>query len=46
MNKDEETRPMSGQDARQGVTPGVLRWMLLGGLVLVVVGLVVAFLVS
>lgn len=37
---------MTSQEARQGTTPGVVRWMLAGGLVLVVAGLVIAFLAS
>lgn len=37
---------VSGQDARQGSTPGIVRYVLGASLALAVGGLVVAFLVS
>jgi hypothetical protein len=37
---------ISAEDARQGVSPGIVRVMLSASLAMVVIGLVVAFLVA
>lgn len=49
MNERRPSSPpaqVSGQNARQGNTPGIVRYVLGASLALVLVGMLVAFLVS
>lgn len=42
MNEIDPNKNLSGQEARQGKTLGVMRWVLLASLILVVLGFILA----